>query len=135
MGMTQQETETLLYLEGISATVVLREGHPLLERPHVRLRDLADAGWALPGPEVLARRRLEGRLAEHGLPLPRVVAQVDNSMTLAPALLRGSDLLAVMSRFSLACSGSSAADASPSASPAASTLRRIEHSRACIICT
>lgn len=82
--------------------VVLREGHPLLQRPRLRLTDLADAGWALPGPEVLARRRLEARLAEHGLPLPRMVAQVDNSMTLAPALLRGSDLLAVMSRFSLA---------------------------------
>ena len=29
MGMTQQETETLLYLEGISNTVVLREGQSI----------------------------------------------------------------------------------------------------------
>lgn len=29
MGMTQQETETLLYLEGISTTVVLREGQSI----------------------------------------------------------------------------------------------------------
>lgn len=82
--------------------VVLREGHPLLDRPRLRLQDLADAGWALPGPDVLARRRLEARLAEHGLPLPRVLACVDNSITLVPALVRRSDLLAVMSRFSLA---------------------------------
>lgn len=81
--------------------VVLRDGHPLLQRERLRLQDIADAGWALPGPEVLARRRLEARLAEHGLPLPRVVVGLDNSVTLAPAVLRGSDLLAVMSRFSL----------------------------------
>ncbi|MGV3569934.1 MAG: LysR family transcriptional regulator [Ramlibacter sp.] len=81
--------------------VVLREGHPLLQRQHLRLQDIADAGWALPGPEVLARRRLEARLAEQGLPLPRVVVGLDTSVTLAPALLRGSDLLSVMSRFSL----------------------------------
>ena len=29
MGMTQQETETLLYLEGVSTTVVLREGQSI----------------------------------------------------------------------------------------------------------
>lgn len=81
--------------------VVLREGHPLLQRPQLRMQDLADAGWALPGPEVLARRRLEARLAEHGMSLPRVVARIDNSVTLVPALLRGSELLGVMSRFSL----------------------------------
>ncbi|HYF21006.1 MAG TPA: LysR family transcriptional regulator, partial [Ramlibacter sp.] len=39
--------------------VVAREGHPLLQRDRLRMVDLADAGWALPGPEVMARRRLE----------------------------------------------------------------------------
>ena len=29
MGMTQQETETLLYLEGVSSTVVLRDGQSI----------------------------------------------------------------------------------------------------------
>ena len=81
--------------------VVVREGHPLLQRQHLRLQDLADAAWALPGPEVLARRRLEGWLAGDGLPPPHVLVRLDNSVTLAPALLRGSDLLGVMSRFSL----------------------------------
>lgn len=81
--------------------VVARDGHPLLDNRELRLRDLADAGWALPGPEVLARRRLEARLAEHGLPLPRVVLQSDSSITSAPSVLRGSDLLSVMGRFSL----------------------------------
>lgn len=81
--------------------VCLREGHPLLQRRSLKLRDLADVGWALPGPEVLARRRLEARLAEHGMPLPRVVVGLNNSVTLAPSVLRDSDLLGVMSRFSL----------------------------------
>jgi DNA-binding transcriptional LysR family regulator len=81
--------------------VVAREGHPLLAIPQLRVRHLADAGWALPGPEVLARRRLEARLAEHGLPLPRVVLQSDSSITQASSVLRGSELLSVMSRFSL----------------------------------
>lgn len=29
MGMTEQETQTLLYLEGVSSTVVLREGQSI----------------------------------------------------------------------------------------------------------
>lgn len=82
-------------------SVVLREGHPLLARPRLRLQDLADAAWALPGPEVLARRRLEARLAEHGMPPPRVVLRLDSSVSLAPSALRSSELLGVMSRFSL----------------------------------
>jgi DNA-binding transcriptional LysR family regulator len=82
-------------------SVVLREGHPLLARARLRLEDLADVAWALPGPEVLARRRLEARLAEHGMPPPRVVLRLDSSVSLAPSALRGSELLGIMSRFSL----------------------------------
>ncbi|MDE2604559.1 MAG: LysR family transcriptional regulator [Burkholderiales bacterium] len=81
--------------------VVAREGHPLLARSRLRLEDLADTGWALPGPEVLARRRVESRLAEHRMAPPRVVLRLDNSVTLSTSVLRGSDLLGVMSRFSL----------------------------------
>lgn len=81
--------------------VVLREGHPLLARARLRLPDLADVAWALPGPEVLARRRLEARLAEHGMQPPRVVLRLDSSVTLSSSALRSSDLLGVMSRFSL----------------------------------
>jgi DNA-binding transcriptional LysR family regulator len=81
--------------------VVARDGHALLGKRELRLRDLAGAGWALPGPEVLARRQLESRLAEHGLPLPRIVMQSDSSITQAPSVLRATDLLSVMSRFAL----------------------------------
>jgi DNA-binding transcriptional LysR family regulator len=81
--------------------VVLREDHPLLSRSHLRLADLAHFSWALPGVEVLARRRVEGRFAEQGLPPPDVVLQLDTSITLASSVVRQSDLLSVMSRFSL----------------------------------
>ncbi len=90
-----------LHLFNDELCVVARADHPLLQQRELRLRHLADAGWALPGPEVLARRRLEARLAEHALPLPRVVMQSDSSVTLTPSLLHASDLLSVMSRFSL----------------------------------
>ncbi|MEF7616285.1 LysR family transcriptional regulator [Aquincola sp. MAHUQ-54] len=81
--------------------VVLREGHPLLERPSLRFADLASERWALPGTEVLARRRVEARFAELGVPPPAIVLQIDTSITLAPSVVRQSDLLGVMSRFSL----------------------------------
>ncbi|NUZ06929.1 LysR family transcriptional regulator [Piscinibacter koreensis] len=81
--------------------IALREGHPLLARPQLRMSDLAEARWALPGVDVLARRRIEARLAEEGAPPPNVVLQLDSSVTLVPAAVRQSDLLTVMSRFSL----------------------------------
>ncbi|MGY8524309.1 LysR family transcriptional regulator [Paracidovorax citrulli] len=81
--------------------VVVREGHPLLLRPRLTFDDLSDAGWVLPGPEVLARRRLDARLAQRGMPPARVVLQLDNSITLSTSTLRHSELLGVMSRFSL----------------------------------
>lgn len=81
--------------------VVLREGHPLLARRDLTLAELARARWALPGQQVLARRRVEARFAEHGLPAPDVVLQLDTSITLAAGVVRRTDLLGVMSRFSL----------------------------------
>jgi DNA-binding transcriptional LysR family regulator len=81
--------------------IALREDHPLLLRPNLRFADLADAKWALPGTDVLARRRIEGRLTEEGAPPPKVVLQLDSSITLAISAVRYSDLLTVMSRYSL----------------------------------
>lgn len=81
--------------------VVLREHHPLLLRQDLRLADLARQQWALPGTQVLARRRIEARFAEAGLPAPEVVFQTDTSMTLVSSVLRRTDLLGLMSRQSL----------------------------------
>jgi DNA-binding transcriptional LysR family regulator len=81
--------------------IALRDGHPLLSRPNLKFADLANAKWALPGTDVLARRRIEGRLTEEGAPPPQVVLLLDSSVTLAISAVRHSDLLTVMSRYSL----------------------------------
>ncbi|MET4576259.1 LysR family transcriptional regulator [Ottowia thiooxydans] len=86
--------------------VVLREHHPLLTKQNLKLADLAAQQWALPGPQVMARRRIETRFADMGLPPPDVVFQTDTSMTLAPSILRRTDLLGLISKQSLRSSAS-----------------------------
>lgn len=82
--------------------LVVREHHPLLSKRRLRLADLVDAQWILPGPAVAARRSVEGRLAEGGLPPPRVLVEVSNT---AGGQLNGlivqSDLVSIMSEAQL----------------------------------
>lgn len=85
--------------------MIVREGHPLLSRRRVRLQDLVDAQWMLPGPDVAARRGVEARLAEAGLPPPRVAVEVSNTASPLSRLLAHSDLVALMSEASLAGPG------------------------------
>lgn len=81
--------------------LVVREGHPLLSRRRLRLADLVDAQWMLPGPGVAARRSVEGRLAEAGLPPPRVAVEVSNTATQLGRLLAQSDLVSILSESQL----------------------------------
>lgn len=82
--------------------MVVREHHPLLLRRRLRLQDLANADWMLPGPSVAGRRSVEGRLAEAGLPPPRVVVEVSNTAGSLARLLLHSDLVSIMSETTLA---------------------------------
>jgi DNA-binding transcriptional LysR family regulator len=82
--------------------MVVREGHPLLARRRVRLQDLVDAQWMLPGPGVAGRRGVEGRLAEAGLPAPRIAVEVSTTAGSLSRLLVHSDLVSIMSATSLA---------------------------------
>jgi DNA-binding transcriptional LysR family regulator len=78
--------------------LVVREHHPLLAKRRLRLADLVDAQWILPGPAVAARRSVEGRLAEAGLPPPRVVVEVSNTAGgQLNRLIVQSDLVSIMS--------------------------------------
>lgn len=77
--------------------LVVRAGHPLLSRRRLRLADLADAHWMLPGPQVAARRSVEGRLSDAGLPPPRVAVEVNNTAAPLAALIERSDLVSIMS--------------------------------------
>lgn len=84
--------------------MVVRQHHPLLTRRRVRLQDLVDAQWMLPGPGpgVAGRRGVEARLAEAGLPPPRVVVEVSNTAGQLSRLLAHSDLISIMSEAMLA---------------------------------
>jgi len=77
--------------------LVVREGHPLLARRRLRLADLADADWMLPGPGVAARRAVEARLTEAGLPPPRVAVEFSNIAAQLARLLLHSDLVGLAS--------------------------------------
>lgn len=77
--------------------LVVRVGHPLLAKRRLKLSDLAEAHWLMPGPSVAARRTVEGRLAQAGLPPPKVAVEVNNSATPLVELIERSDLIALMS--------------------------------------
>lgn len=82
--------------------LVVREHHPLLSKRRLRLADLVDAQWILPGPAVAARRSVEGRLAEAGLPPPRVTVEVSNTAGgQLNRLVAQSDLVSIMSESQL----------------------------------
>lgn len=81
--------------------MVVRPGHPLLVRARLRLADLVQAQWMLPGPEVAARQRVEALFAQAGLPAPQVVVQVSNTTAPLADLLLHSDLVALQSASAL----------------------------------
>jgi DNA-binding transcriptional LysR family regulator len=78
--------------------LVVRDDHPLLRKRRLRLQDLADAEWLLPGSGVAARRSIEGRFAEAGLPPPRVAVEVSNTGgAQLNQMVVHSDLISIMS--------------------------------------
>jgi DNA-binding transcriptional LysR family regulator len=81
--------------------VVAREGHPMFDAPRLRLPDLARAGWMLPGSHVYARKRLEARFAEAGLPPPSVVIETNTTIGALSSVLLNSDLLSITGEITL----------------------------------
>lgn len=77
--------------------VVARPGHPLLSRRRLRLADLAGQEWILPGPGVMARRQVEARFLEAGLPPPVAAVEVGVSTSQLIGLVQRSDLLSLLS--------------------------------------
>ena len=96
-GVTPPDLHALPLMDD-ALCLVVREHHPLLSRRRLRLADLVDAQWILPGPAVTARRSIEGRLAEAGLPPPRVTVEVSNTAGgQLNRLVAQSDLVSIMS--------------------------------------
>jgi DNA-binding transcriptional LysR family regulator len=99
-GVMPDDLQALPLMED-ALCLVVREDHPLLSRARLRLTDLVDAQWMLPGPDVAARRNVEGRLAEAGMPPPRVAVEVSNTATQLGRLLAQSDLVSILSESQL----------------------------------
>jgi len=77
--------------------MVARHGHPLLANRRLKVSDLAAVQWMLPGPGVAARRHVEARLAQAGLPPPRIALEVSNTSGQMGQILRETDLVSIMS--------------------------------------
>lgn len=77
--------------------VVVRPGHPLLAKRRLSLADLAGQEWILPGPGVMARRQVEARFLEAGLPPPVAAVEVGISTSQLIGLVHRSDLLSLLS--------------------------------------
>lgn len=91
---TPEFTQLPLFRDDIH--VVARADHPLMESTSLRFKDLAEASWVLPGRNVAARRSLEARFSEHGLPEPNVVVESNSSVTALASVVRTTDLLSVI---------------------------------------
>lgn len=77
--------------------MVVRQGHPLLDNRRLSVKDLADVQWMLPGPGVVARRHVEARLAQAGLPPPKIALEVSNTSGQMGPILHETDLVSIMS--------------------------------------
>jgi DNA-binding transcriptional LysR family regulator len=62
----------------------------------VRLQDLLHADWMLPG-RAWRTARVEARLAEAGMPPPRVAVEVNNTAGQLSRLVANSDLVSIIS--------------------------------------
>lgn len=100
-GIDSDELEAITLMDD-DMFIVVREGHPLLERRRLRIAHVEGAQWLLPRAGVSLRRSIEGRLAEAGLGSPQVAVEVSSTSALVTELLRHSDLLSVMSESMLA---------------------------------
>lgn len=75
--------------------IVCRADHPIAERPHLRMTDLAEYDWVLQHRNLLTRQWLAKKFEEHGLPPPRVrVESVAQDFLLR--LLNETDLISFM---------------------------------------
>jgi len=74
---------------------VTRREHPLADRAAVRLDDLTDFPWILPGVETALRRELEEFFARHSLALPENRVEATSFLTVRQLLLE-TDMVAAL---------------------------------------
>ncbi|MEO7497063.1 MAG: LysR family transcriptional regulator [Massilia sp.] len=91
------DTSGLIYEELTEepACGVVRVGHPLLERKHLKLKDIAHEPWILPAPGSVLRHRFDMMFRRAGLEPPSNVVDT-TALLLITALLQQTDSLHVM---------------------------------------
>jgi DNA-binding transcriptional LysR family regulator len=78
------------------ACLIVRRGHPLMERPRVELSELHRFDWVLQPAGSLLRRTLEGVFLAQGVPLPERVLNT-SSLLLTLVMVAQSDAIAAVS--------------------------------------
>jgi DNA-binding transcriptional LysR family regulator len=76
--------------------VVARQGHPLFSRRNIRMADLLQHKWVLPGPQVAMRQWLDRAFLSRNLAPPSVQI-VSSSLSPLPQMIAQSDLLSFIS--------------------------------------
>ena len=78
-----------------SLSVLADESHPLHLKRNLRLADLADQEWLLPGPTIPLRQQVDAAFAKLGLDVPKLRVETDFGSTSLLHLLRGTAMLCV----------------------------------------
>jgi DNA-binding transcriptional LysR family regulator len=78
-----------------SLSVLADDAHPLHLKRNLRLADLADQEWLLPGPTIPLRQQVDAAFARQGLDLPKLRVETDFGSTSLLHLLRGTAMLCV----------------------------------------
>lgn len=79
------------------ACLIVRKGHPLLEKPAVGLADLPQYDWVFQPAGTLLRRRIEELFIAAGVALPSTVVNT-SSILLTTAIVCGSNAIAPVAR-------------------------------------
>ncbi|AZG06612.1 LysR family transcriptional regulator [Pigmentiphaga sp. H8] len=85
--------------------VMARDQHPLFDKRSLRFADLVEYGWILPTDKVMARRAIDARFLEAGLPTPEVVIESSSTVATLLPVVRTTDLLTVVGQRAAGPSG------------------------------
>lgn len=82
-----------LYMDRVF--VVADAGHPLAATSNVSLEALAQEEWILPPRRIILRQQIEAAFQAHGLPRPRLRAEMDSNRSAMLGLVQGSRCLSL----------------------------------------
>ena len=78
-----------------SLSVLADDSHPLHLKRNLRLADLAEQEWLLPGPTIVVRQQVDAAFIRQGLAAPKLRVETDFGSTSLLHLLRGTAMLCV----------------------------------------